>query len=285
VTPIRSAAAPADRHPFEIDTHAPRPERVYNYLVGGGANFAVDQELGHFLNGRSPVTLEAVQANARDLGAFMVRSVRYLAAEAGICQFLNAGTPVPAGLTVHEVAQEVAPAARVVYTSSDPVVLAHAHTLCHGSSEGVAALVHGSLRRDPDEVLAQAAATLDLTRPVAVLLLGYLNFVPDHKGPYGLVARVLEALPSGSHLVIAHMTSDVDESIREDTWKTVDYLTRTMRWPYVLRSRAEIARFLDGLALVEPGFVHVDHWRRYEDQTIPYPEALVPLWAGVGRKP
>jgi hypothetical protein len=271
--------------PYEIDTHAPRPERLYNYLVGGGGNFAADRQLAHRLAVHAPTALDALRANALALGAFMSRAVRHLAREAGIRQFLNAGTPVPTVTRVHDVAQQVLPEARVVYTSSDPVVLAHAHTLREGTAEGVAELVHGSLRRNPHQVLDEVAATLDFDEPVAVLLLSYLNFVPDHLDPYGLVRLVLDRVPPGSYLVLAHSTSDVDESVVDGLWAISDYLTQKLGWPWTLRSRTDIARFLDGLELMEPGFVQIDQWQRYDNQPPPYAELLVPIWGGVGRKP
>lgn len=274
-----------EHDPYEIDTHVPRPERLYNYLVGGGGNFTADRQVAHHLAAHAPVAVDALRANALALGAFMVRAVRHLAREAGVRQFLNAGTPVPTVTTVHDIAQRVAPEARVVYTSSDPVVLAHAHALREGSKEGAAELVHGSLRRHPHEVLEQAAATLDFDRPVAVLLLGYLNFVPDELDPYGLVELVLDTVSPGSYLVLAHSTSDVDESMSEGLWSIADYLRRELRWPWVLRSRDEIVRFFDGLDVLEPGVVQIDRWQRYANQPAPYAELLVPIWGGVGRKP
>lgn len=274
-----------EHDPYEIDTHASRPERLYNYLVGGGGNFTADREAAHRLAAHAPAAIDALRANALALGAFMVRTVRHLTREAGIRQFLNAGTPVPTVTTVHDVAQQVAPECRVVYTSSDPVVLAHAHALREGSTQGVAELVHGSLRRHPCQVLEEAAATLDFSQPVAVLLLGYLNFVPDELDPRGLVDLLMNSVAPGSYLVLAHSTSDVDESVSEGLWSIADYLTRELRWPWVLRSRAEIERFLDGLELMEPGVVQIDQWQRYANQPAPYAELLVPIWGGVGRKP
>jgi hypothetical protein len=286
VTDGGSAASPTDRPRFDVDPHAPRPERVYNYLVGGRANFEADQKLGRALDDRSPVTAEAVRTNALALAAFMRRAVRYLAGEVGVRQFLNAGTPVPSGSGMHHAARQVASGVRFVYTSSDPVVLAHAHALRSHGPEAVVEVIHGSLRRRPERILTEAAETLDFSAPVAFLLPGYLNFVPDQVAAEALVARLLDAVAPGSHLVLAHSTDDVDDPVvAADLQASVDHLTRRLGWPYVLRSHDEIAALFGDLQMVEPGLVHVDRWRWPDGQPARDTEVLVPLLGGVARKP
>lgn len=265
--------------PIDIDPKSPRPERLHNYLVGGDAHFAADRHLAAELTSTSPVDVAAASASVQSLGAFMTRTVRYLVRRAGVRQFFNAGTPVPTGKGVHVVAQKFAPETRVVYASSDPVVLAHAHQL-KSTIEGATAFIHASLRRHLTHVLAETAETLDLTRPVAVLLLGYLNFIPDDHEAHHLVARLLDTVPSGSYLVVAHTSGD----LHQDMDKAAQHLRNTTGWPFALRTRAQIARFLGGLELVEPGLVQIDDWRLDDDEPPPDSDE-VPIYGVVARKP
>lgn len=265
---------------IDIDTTVPNAARVYDYLLGGTNNFAVDREAAERNNAVLPGGIDAARAEVRANRAFLARAVRYLAGEAGIRQFLDIGTGIPDENNVHAVAQQAAPDARIVCVDYDPVVLAHAHVLLKSTAEGAAAYVHGDLR-DPETILSRAADTLDFGRPVALVLAGILYLIPDDDDPYGIVRRLLEPLAPGSYLAISHMTGDFNPEMVE----LVERLNESMAEPFTLRTHDEVARFLDGLELVDPGLVQVNRWR--VDATDPAPPGgeLVAYYVGVGRKP
>jgi S-adenosyl methyltransferase len=271
-----------DDHPtvLEIDTRVTRPARLHNYLAGGDGNFAVDREAAEKLTASLPDGIDTARAAVRSLADFTERAVRHLVAEAGVEQLLYVGMPVPTGREIHEIAQGFAPSARVVYVGNDPVVLAHAHTLKRGAPEGATAYVQGSLR-EPASIWAAAGRTFDLSRPVAVLVPLTLCFVPDEAEPHRVMASLLKPVPSGSHLMIAHPTTDIPtEGMDEAT----AHLVEAIEEPYAVRSRADIARFLDGLDLVPPGIVQIDSWRPPSPATPP-PSPLLPIYAALARKP
>lgn len=285
MTSDEPSTSPADdRGPdlsaFEIDRTVAGPSRVHNYLIGGNDNFAVDRELGEHLRTLSPAELDAIRALVRSISFFVLRAVRYLVREAGIRQFLCTVTPVPTENNLHEVAQQIAPESRVVYISREPVVMAHAHILRKSTPEGASDYIHGHLN-DLSQILQQAAETLDFTQPVGVVL-PTMSRVSDKDDPYGIVARLLEAVPSGSYLVVGHMTSDI---AKEWVTKGAKFMSEALGEPWTLRTYAEVSRFFDGLELVEDGVVHIDQWRRHENQPIPNAEKLIPAYGGVGRKP
>jgi hypothetical protein len=252
-----------------LDTSVPQTARIWNYLLGGKDNFAVDREVGDQILVGQPELAE----NARLSRAFLVRAVRYLAAEAGVRQFLDIGTGLPTADNTHEVAQAVAPDSRIVYVDNDPLVLAHARALLTSRPEGVTSYLDADLY-DMELVLRQAARTLDFSQPVAVLFMGVLGHVEDDTVAQGLVRRALEATPPGSYLVVCDgtdITPEVVEAAR--LWNESAALS------YHLRSPARLARFFEGLELVEPGLVSVTRWR---------PEAEVreiDQYGAVGRKP
>ena len=282
-----------DSDRLEITTSVAQPARVHNYLAGGHANFAVDRELADYLSGVAPGEIDLARAAARAQAGFTARAVRYLAVEAGVRQFLCIGATVPSAKTVrsaeaaeavkdvHEVAQQAASESRIVYVGHDPVVLAHAHALCASTPEGATTYVHGSLHR-PQQLLREAAETLDLVRPVAIVLIGVLNFFSDEQDAHGLVAQLLKATASGSYLVVAVSTNEARPELADAVAKR---LTEALRRPYVQRSRVDVVRFFDGLELVEDGVVQIDQWRRHEHQPIPLAEESIPIYGGVGRKP
>jgi hypothetical protein len=265
----------------EIDTTVAHPARVLNYLAGGAGNFAADRQAVEHVAEALPAGIETARAAVRSMAAFQARVVRWLIGEVGIRQFLKVGTGVPAGEDVHEIAQAAAPEARVVYVGSDPVVLAHAHALRRGSLEGATAYVHATLQA-LEMIVHEASATLDLARPVAVLLPATLNFVPDDDDPDGVVARLVEAVASGSHLMIAHTSYDITA---EGMVEAAERFSELLGEPYVVRGRDEIARFLDGLDVVEPGLVPIDQWRPADDVPAPPSGRPVPIYGAVGRKP
>jgi len=257
-----------------IDTSQAHPARVYDYWLGGKDNFAADREAGELALQAYPQLAQAVQANRK----FLARAVQYLTREAGVRQFLDLGTGIPAADNTHQVAQREAPQSRVVYVDNDPVVLLHAAALLRSSSPGVCDYIEADLRA-PAEILAGAARTLDFTQPVALMLLAIMQFIPDEEDPVGLVSTLLKALPSGSYLVLSHPTDDFNpnkqgESIRRYNERVTD--------PATLRDREGTTRFFAGLELLEPGVVGVSQWRPDSDLTAAMPSSM---WCGVGRKP
>jgi hypothetical protein len=264
----------------EIDTSVAHVARVYDYLLGGRANFAVDREAAERAYAAWPGGLDGVRADARAHRALLGRVVRYLAGQAGIRQFLDVGTGIPKEDNVHEVAQRVAPDARIVYVDYDPIVLAHAHKLLTSTSEGACAYVYGDLR-DPDALVRKAADTLDFGQPAAVVLFGILHFLADAEHPQVIVARLAGALAPGSYLAVSHLASDVHgEALTE----TFDRLNQQMSESVVLRTRAEVARFFDGLDLVDPGVVQLPQWRPDPGRESAGKARPLPMWCAVGRK-
>lgn len=250
---------------------------MYNYLAGGSGHFAADRQAVDALAASLPGGLDMVRSAIESLAAFVERAVLYLVDEAGIRQFLVVGVPVPAGREIHEVAQKSAPDARVVYVGNDPVVLAHAHELTRGTAEGATAYVEGVLH-DAAGIWEAAGETLDLSRPVAVLVPVTLGLVPDGDDPWGSVRRLLATVASGSYLVVAHPTTDiVMEGIDEATRPSA-----TLPGGYTIRPQPAVARFVEGLELVEPGLVPVDAWRGPAD--VP-PAAVMPVLGAVARVP
>jgi hypothetical protein len=265
------------REPVDLRTDLPHPARVYDYLLGGKDNFAADRDAAEQGMKANP----AGRTPPRENRAFLQRAVRYLAAEAGIRQFLDIGTGIPTAPNVHQVAQAAAPDARVVYVDNDPIVLAHARALLTGTPEGMTEYIDADLR-DIDQILEspQLRETLDLNQPVALLLIAIMHFVPDSANPYALAARLLDALPSGSYLALSHLTGDFDPT----AWEAVAAIYRKTGVDMRVRSRAEIERFFDGLELVEPGLVVLPHWRPDADAASPPPDVEVAVYGGVARK-
>ena len=261
--------------PAGIDTTVSHSARIWNYWLGGKDNFAVDREAGDRVEAMLPIIV--VQARADR--AFLGRAVSYLAGEAGIRQFLDIGTGLPTADNTHEVAQRVAPAARIVYVDNDPMVLSHARALLTSSPEGVCDYLDADLR-DPGKILAEAARTLDFSQPVALFLMGILHHIPDTDQAYDIVRQLVAALAPGSFLVINHSTSAVSGAAMEDAvahWNKVGTPTMTLRRP------EQIARFFDGLDLLEPGVVPCSQWRPGES---PFgPPDPVDEFCGVARKP
>jgi hypothetical protein len=236
----------------KIDTTVAHPARIYDYWLGGKDNFAADRAAGDLVLASRPGLRESVQANR----AFLGRVVRLLAAEYGIRQFFDIGTGIPSASNTHQVAQAVAPDARIVYTDNDPIVLAHARALLTGTAEGVTAYLDNDLR-DTGALLEQAGKTLDFTQPIAVMLLGVLHLVADDEDPWAIVARLMDAVPSGSFLVITHPASDLLPQTQEEASRRYNQNVATHQ---TLRPRAEVARFFEGLELLEPG---VEQWHRW----------------------
>jgi S-adenosyl methyltransferase len=268
--------------PPEIDTHVAHIARAYDYLLGGVANFAVDREAAEQICAVFPGGIETARVDVRTQRDFLGRVVRYLAGEAGIRQFLDIGTGIPNADNVHAVAQQTAPQCRIVYVDRDPIVLAHAHTLLQSTPEGATSFVRGDLL-EPDTILEKAAETLDLTKPVASILVGILHVIPDEADPWSIVARLMDAVPSGSYLAISHLPKDVEP---EEMAEMAERSRRMMREPFTMRTHAEVARFFDGLELVEPGIVQAITWGQDEPPASTGPGGwITPLYGALGRKP
>jgi S-adenosyl methyltransferase len=246
---------------------------MYDYWLGGKDNFAADREAAEAGFAALPSVLSSVRANR----VFLARSVRYLTREAGIRQFLDIGSGLPTASNTHEVAQAEDPSCRVVYADNDPVVMMHARTLLKSTPQGATDYLEADIR-DPLKIIEGAARTLDLTRPVAVMMLAVLHFVMDDEDPGGIVARFMAAVPAGSYLVISHLGRDVDP-------EAMAGFARAMRERGVrgrVRSQAEVGRLFDGLKMLEPGVVLASQWRPESDLEV---RAATSLWAGVASKP
>jgi S-adenosyl methyltransferase len=259
--------------PPEIDTSVAHIARVYDYWLGGKDSFAPDRAAAEAAMREDPNVVEGVRGNR----AFLARAVRYLTGRAGIRQFLDIGTGIPAADNTHEVAQDLAPSSRVVYVDNDPIVLAHARALLTSAAEGATAYLDEDLR-DVADLVRAAAATLDFARPVAVMLIGILHCIPDEDDPAGIVRRLMDAVPAGSYLAISHPANDLDGP---GVSRLASRLNELMPTKLTFRSRAEVASFFDGLDLVEPGLVRVPEWRPDRVTDVGNP---APLWGGVARK-
>jgi len=276
---ISSQAAPQDSDglPPELDTGVAHPARVYNYWLGGSDNFAADRALGDAMIAAMPSTRFAARANR----AFLGRAVRYLAAEAGIRQFLDIGCGIPAVGNTHEIAQAAAPDSRVVYVDNDPIVLAHAQALMTSDPVGATAFIQADLR-EPDRILAdpRLRRTLDLGQPVALMLVAVVHFFPDAENPQGIVAALLDALPPGSYLTVSHLTADFLDPEQAAAGQAAGQRSGVT---YAPRTQAEVAAFFAGLDLVEPGVVPLVTWR--PDGETPADPLAAHSYAAMGRKP
>ena len=258
-----------------FDTGVPHSARRYNYWLGGKDNFAADRDSGDAIAATFPTIRNSVRENRR----FLRRVVEFLSGEAGIGQFLDIGTGLPTADNTHEVAQRIAPRSRVVYVDNDPIVLAHARALLTSSPDGATAYIDADLR-EPEKILdaPELRATLDLGQPVGLVLLAVLHFVRDFEDPYGIVTRLVEALPAGSYLVISHATYDLVEPDR------VAQLEALSRGQWRSRSRDEFARFFTGLELADPGVVPIGDWRPSPGTRPPDPAEIV-TYGAVARIP
>jgi hypothetical protein len=256
-----------------FDTSVAHASRIYDYWLGGKDNYAVDRAAGDAALKAYPDLIHAVRSNR----AFMTRAVRYLAAEAGIRQFLDIGTGIPTTPNTHETAQAVDPACRVVYVDNDPIVLAHARALLTGAPEGATDYLDADLR-DTATILDRAAQTLDFSQPVAIVLMAILHLIPDTDEPYRILAQLVGAVPPGSYLALSQIASDIDV---EEVSEAREQIGRYMPAKQTYRSHAETMRFFAGLDLAEPGLVRITEWRPDTEDDATLPTAL---WGGVARK-
>ncbi|MFI0515053.1 SAM-dependent methyltransferase [Streptomyces sp. WSLK1-5] len=255
-----------------IDTSRPHPARVYDWWLGGKDNYPVDEALARRILEVDGTVLRGARANRR----FMTRAVR-TAAEAGIRQFLDIGTGIPTEPNLHQVAQGVAPEAKVVYADNDPIVLRHAQALLHGSAEGATDYVEADVR-DLDTLLGRARESLDFSQPVALSLVAITHYLDDEV--YGLVQRYVDALAAGSYVILSQVTPDLSPAAIE---KAAEQFRRSGT-PFFPRSLAEFSRFFDGLELLGPGVIPVSGWRPAPEDVAAQAEGIVPVYAGVARK-
>jgi hypothetical protein len=265
---------PPVQPPAELNTSIAHPARVYDYWLGGKDNYPADRAAAQAVMAELP----DIPLTAKENRAFLRRVVRFLAAEAGIRQFLDIGSGLPTQGNVHQVAQQVAPDARIVYIDNDPIVLVHGRALLAGSNTAV---VQADLR-EPDAILddPETRQLIDFDQPTAVLLSAILHHIRDEEDPAGIVARLRDAIGPGSYVAISHGTADF--SPEAATRAAARFAQARTAAPYVHRSRAEIERFLDGLELVFPGLVQLPLWR--PDGKIPDYVSRVTMYGGVGRK-
>ncbi|MCL2583813.1 MAG: SAM-dependent methyltransferase [Streptosporangiales bacterium] len=258
----------------DYDTTKAHIARVQDYWLNGKDHFEVDRLAGDEAIAALPDMVESV----RNTRAFLGRAVRYLARECGIRQFLDIGTGIPTSANTHEVAQEIAPESRIAYVDNDPMVLSHARALLASDPRGACSYIDSSIQ-DTRQVLDEAARVLDFTRPVGVVLMAVLQYVPDTDDPRAIIRTLMDAVPAGSYLVISHPASDIQGPAMAQMASRLNELMAQQVTP---RSREQILGFFDGLDLVEPGVIRCPEWRpaRPEDAA-----AKSTMWGGVARKP
>jgi hypothetical protein len=236
--------------PRRLNTGVAHSARVWNYLLGGKDNFAADREVGAVILRMFPGIARLARLQRR----FLVSAVRYLAGEAGVWQFLDIGPGLPTADNTHQVAQAIAPASRIVYADNDPMVLMHAQALLTSAPAGATSYIEADVR-DLDTIVREAAATLDFSQPVALVMLGIMGQLPDSDEPHALVRRYLNALPPGSYLTLCDGT-DASPTLNE----AIAVYNQNSASSYYLRSPRQVGAFFDGLALVAPGVVPASQW-------------------------
>jgi S-adenosyl methyltransferase len=258
----------------DFDTSVPHVARVYDYWLGGKDNFAADREMGERTLQAYPNLVYSVRANR----AFLARTVRFLARDMGIRQFLDIGTGIPTANNTHEVAQGVAPECRIVYVDNDPIVLSHAQALLKSTPQGACAYIDADMR-DPEKILTDAADTLDFSQPVAVMLIAVMHFVGDDAEASAIIGKLMGACVPGSFVAMSHAASDIDA---EQMAEMIRRLNETTVEKTTLRDRAGVARLFEGFELAEPGLIRAAEWRPDSDLEAASPAAL---WGGVASKP
>jgi hypothetical protein len=260
-----------------VDETTAHPARRYNYWLGGKDNFAADRASADEIERISPYVRVAAQANR----AVLQRATRFLAAEAGIRQFLDIGTGLPTADNTHEVAQRHAPESRIVYIDNDPLVMVHARALLNSSREGRTEYIEADLN-DPEAILAAPALreTLDLTQPVALMLIAVLHFVHGDGAAEPIVRTLMDALPQGSYLVATHATTDFGTPEEQEFYRQLVAEGKIDIWA---RPREEFTALFDGLELLEPGVVPASEWRPEPGTELP-DRRTINVWTATGRK-
>jgi hypothetical protein len=260
----------------ELDVDQPHSARMYDYYLGGKTNYPADRKAAEAVVAKFPQAQSFALANRR----FLHRSTRF-AAQTGIRQFLDIGAGIPTPPNLHQIAQDIAPASKIVYVDNDPLVLIHAQALMGGSSpDGQTDYVDADLG-EPAAIIRRTAQTLDLAEPVALSLIAVLHFFPDADDPYTVVGTLLDALAPGSLMALSHITADFAPT----QINAAVGVYRDAKIPAQARSRGEVARFFDGLELVEPGLVVADRWRPDTARVTGFGDADVSCYAAVARKP
>jgi SAM-dependent methyltransferase len=268
--------------PDELDLEMDRPHsaRIYDAILGGKTNYPADRAVAE----ASIELFPAMRVSAQQNRAFMHRVARFLAAEAGIPQYLDLGTGIPTSPNLHEVVQEARPTARVVYVDNDPIVLAHARALLVGDPRGRTSFIKGDVR-EPDRILTdpQVLETLDLTAPTALTIIAVVHFIPDDDEAYRIVRTLVDALPGGSYLALTSATDDFDP----ETGARVRERYRAGGVELRTRTLAQTERFFDGLELVDPGVVQVHRWKPVEIDSPQWSidPKDVGVYGGLARKP
>jgi hypothetical protein len=270
------SSTPGQQPSPKIDSSVAHSARIWNYWLGGKDHYPVDRRVGDQILEMFPHIAYLARADR----AFLGRAVRYLVSEAGIRQFLDIGTGLPTADNTHQVAQRIVPECRIVYVDNDPLVLAHARALLTGTPEGATDYLDADLR-DPDKIVQEAAGTLDFSQPVAVMLLGILHHISDDGEAYAVVDRLLDAVTSGSYLVIAHSTNQTTGAAMDEA---VEHWNQFGKPPMTLRTPQAIARFFDRLELLEPGVVSTSRWRPDPAETSSGPVPETDEFCAVGRK-
>jgi hypothetical protein len=273
----QSAEQQLDWVPLGIDPNVPSIARTYDYLLGGAHNFAVDRQLADNVEKIMPRSREIARLNR----AFLRRAVLFLI-ESGIRQFLDIGSGVPTVGNVHEIAQEAAPDARVVYVDKDPVAVAHSELLLQENKR--ASIIQADLR-EPERILnhPETVRLLDFDQPVGLLMVMMLHFVPDSDDPMGIIATYRDALVPGSYLALSHVTADQRADQISEAAQEISRSRSSDQLSY--RSHAEISRFFQGFELVEPGVVGCGLWRPDGPGGISNdPESNAHVYAGIGLK-
>ncbi|MFY1669719.1 SAM-dependent methyltransferase [Plantactinospora sp. WMMB334] len=267
----KEALPPRQLASDKLDSGVPHSARIWNYWMGGKDNFAADRAAGDAYLQQFP----GIVPLARQSRQFLIRAVGHLATEKGIRNFLDIGTGLPTLDNTHQVAQRAAPESRVVYVDNDPLVLAHARALLGNTTpEGVTDYVDADLH-EPDQIIADARNILNFTQPIAVMFMGVLGHVADFDEVRSIVSRVMDAVPSGSYLILWDSTN-TSEGFDEAQQGYDD----TGAVPYVLRSPAQIEQCFDGLTMLEPGVVSISRWRAEDADAEP-----VDGYGGVAQKP
>lgn len=264
--------------PIDVGAGTAHAARAYNWYLGGKDNFEADRDLGR----KTEQVWPTVRVFARENRLFMQRAVRYLSQREGIAQYLDIGSGIPTAPNVHEIAQQTIPASRVVYVDNDPMVISHARSLLRSDPEGKAAYLFSDIR-EPGKILEQAGEVLDFSKPVAILIIAVLHFVPDEWNPVAILGTLLDALPSGSFLVASHITEEFDP----DTIGAAAAVYRKgTGMPAEARTReefVEVAFTSQGLQIIDPGVQMVSEWRDTE-RPRPTPQQ-VSCYGAVARKP
>ncbi|WP_314174121.1 SAM-dependent methyltransferase [Streptomyces winkii] len=263
----------------EIDTSRPHPARVYDYWLNGKSHYEADAAAAERVTRVWPGVVLGARLNRE----FMHRVTHWLAEEAGVRQFLDIGSGIPTEPNLHQVAQAVAPESRIVYADNDPIVLRLARDLLTSTPQGRTAYLHADVT-EPETILAarELRETLDMDRPVALSLVALLHFITDERGAYDIVRTLMDALPSGSYLVVSHATADFDPDLLT---RVAEAYQSTVAEGQI-RSSSEVSRFFEGLELVDPGVVVAHRWRPAGGEAQPeITDAEFPVYGGVARKP